>query len=772
MNIEHKLSLEKKLKDGINLFLGAGFSLYAKNHDGLNLPLSSELTKELIEKFNCPSLHDLSRVCTIIDSTDSEALKEYLVKRFKVNEFEDFYKNLIQINSPRIFTTNIDNLAYRIFETTNLKYLNNVFINGSCYQDSKCVDYIPIHGCVELKDEKFLFNKKEVSGSFRTEQNAWINLRHSASQLPSLFMGYSLEDVGAIESLFGSEDSRITQKEKWILLHKANPGSEAYFKALGFKIIIADIKEFLEYIGELQLGKTIYANKKNFDFLSEIFPEACVPRDNYKGRVRQIDEFFLGAHPIWSDVLSNRIASTNHLEEISNLVEHNKNIIITGIPASGKSTLMLQLANRMKSSKRVFLFSDLTLNKSNIIKNEIKTDTLLLIDNFTSDIDSFINLSTNSKIKLVGFDRYYNVDISYHKLASDKFITYDVSDISKQDVQKIYNSIPLSIRKPKMVVIKDEREIPSLFEIVNYNINKPELKDRYHDVIEELNTSDPILLDLLIMTCYMHSCRVPVSFEVANSFLYDNISSYEEVHEMMESLRGLVQEAFDNVINELNQDQDYYQPRSQVLAETIISQTKPSYFRRVFQKFHECVPRHLIPNYHVFKRNGYDAFYVNKAFMNWSDGLEFYNMTSGSDKDPFLLQQCSLYLLKKKRYVEAAIKIDQALQNCHKRIFSIENTHAIILFNANINLLDKDNSVRLTLDKSMGILKKCYNEDKRKTYHAVTFAEQSIEYYSKYPDNLSNENLILAQKWLIEIQNERQYHMRSRDLLKKINEIL
>ena len=116
MKVEFKETLEKELREGINLFLGAGFSIHAKNFSNLNLPVASYLSEELITHFNCPDIKDLSKICTIIDSYNSEGLRTYLINRFNVSSYESFYSNLLSINAPRIFTTNIDNLVNKIFE--------------------------------------------------------------------------------------------------------------------------------------------------------------------------------------------------------------------------------------------------------------------------------------------------------------------------------------------------------------------------------------------------------------------------------------------------------------------------------------------------------------------------------------------------------------------------------------------------------------------------------------------------------------------------------
>lgn len=770
MKIEFKETFESDYNQGLNLFLGAGFSTYAYDCAGRKLPLGSILCDELINKFDCPKIDDLSKVCTIIDSSESENLKDYLISRFTVCSYDDCYDIFLNINSPRIFTTNIDDLISKVFSKSKKRFLNNVFKYGSSYNDSNAVDYIPIHGCIENAEEKFLFNTQELASSFNSRRNAWTNLSIAAEQLSSLFIGYSFNDVGAIEALFNNFNNSSAQKNRWIVLHKEDHASEVYFKALGFKVIISDVKEFLLYLKTLTIVNNEKKGKKN-DYINEIFPNAIVPKNVANIKIRSIDEFFLGDTPIWSDILSSRIFATSHLDEIINIIEQKKNVIITGIPASGKSTLLLQAAKKISQTKRVLVFNDITINKSNIIKNEIKSPTVIFIDNFTNDIDAFLNLSTNTLIKLVGFDRYYNVDILSHKLHTSKFEFYDISDLSNRDIQEIYKTIPSNMKKVPMITRKNDQDLPSIFEIVNYNINRSNLNERYIPILKELEKTNSILLELLVMSCYLHACRTPVSFEVANAYLDDEITEYDEVINLMTSLKGMVNEVLGNIIDEFD-EQDYFQPRSQILAETIINQINNNIFNIVLNKFHKNVPRHIIPRFNVFKRYAYDAYYTIKAFGNWSDGLKFYETVFTYEKNPFVLQQCALYLLRKKKYSEAAIKIDKALQISKIRIFSIENTHAIILFKANINTKSMDSQTREILDKSMNILKKCYQDDQRKTYHAIVFAEQSLEYFSIFGDHTAKSYLQLSNQWLSEIEVERKYNRKAKKLSLEILKIL
>ena len=81
MVIEHQESFDRVIREGVNLFLGSGFPTYAKNVEGKTLPIGSVLCDELIKEFNCPKINDLSKVCTIIDSFNSEGLKKYLISK-------------------------------------------------------------------------------------------------------------------------------------------------------------------------------------------------------------------------------------------------------------------------------------------------------------------------------------------------------------------------------------------------------------------------------------------------------------------------------------------------------------------------------------------------------------------------------------------------------------------------------------------------------------------------------------------------------------------
>src|SRR5437764_11777998 len=112
MHIENENLFRSSLLNGINFFVGAGFSLLAKDNSGKNLVLGSDLAIELCEKFSIPTNPQLGlpQICTIIEFTRKNELRKYLTDRHTVSNFDTRYSILDKLNIKNIFTTNIDDL--------------------------------------------------------------------------------------------------------------------------------------------------------------------------------------------------------------------------------------------------------------------------------------------------------------------------------------------------------------------------------------------------------------------------------------------------------------------------------------------------------------------------------------------------------------------------------------------------------------------------------------------------------------------------------------
>lgn len=409
----------------------------------------------------------------------------------------------------------------------------------------------------------------------------------------------------------------------------------------------------------------------------------------------------------------------------------------------------MQVAAELEFNGHKLVPENLTKEKAEFLVNKLQGESaVVFVDDFGDDIDAFNALLGHPNITAVGFEREYYYEIISHRLAKDNTNFINVTELNPFDIQQIYSRIPSKVRNIPYIIPKVEgNSDPSVFEIIEANTSTPSLRSRFQSVLRQLEKQKPILEDLLIMIAYVHACRVPVSFDMAFSFLRGRVKNYEEIYSLVKDLGLMLSDYAGSMVDE---EQDYYVARSTYMADAILNEVTHKSFKRVFLTFHKNVSAFRVNRFDVFKRKAFDAKHVRMAFEKWQEGKAFYDGIYSRDNSPYLLQQCALYLLGKRQYKEAFQEIDKAVTLTANKIPSIRNTHAVVLFKTNIGIQNTDGTVIRTLRQSMDILEECYADDKRKTYHAITFASQALSYYQSYPDSQGVEYLQTAQDWLKE----------------------
>ena len=156
-----------------------------------------------------------------------------------------------------------------------------------------------------------------------------------------------------------------------------------------------------------------------------------------------------------------------------------------------------------------------------------------------------------------------------------------------------------------------------------------------------------------------------------------------------------------------------------------------------------------------------------QVFLN----MDFYEKVFIYDnRNPYILQQGALYLSTKHRYSEAFDWIDRAKTMTNNKHFSIRNSHAIILFDANYEI--NTDEAKGLLIQSMKTLHECYSNDNRKTYHAQVYADQALRYFRKYHDETSVEFLEQSKVWLQDELTDKPWAYDLRPLLNRVEETL
>lgn len=763
--IDYKETLIQEMKKGLNLFVGAGFSVYAMDSKGHPMPTGSQLIKELHE-YVSPGLSDLAKYCSVMERKNRTALYAYLTERFNVSSFDDCYLNLNLINLKGVYTTNIDNLIPQIIEKNPHRYVNEQNVNGACSNDQG-VNYLPLHGYIKYPENGYVFSVEKIASIYNQAPRIWSYLSMAMEKYPTLFIGYGLNDAGVIESIMSQQTFTNAQKAMWIVLYKPTQDDIDYFEGIGFNIIIADTKDFLTEIATMSDWEHIETRKSNS--ITTIFPNNVIPKDSRGLIQRPIEEFYRGMPPNWADILRNVIYKTSFYKEIENSVYSRKHTIIIGAPISGKTTLAMQVGEFINFDGIKLMFNDINVNKAEYIAKIVGNQkALIIVENFSDDVDAFMVLKTLPNVKLIGIDRSHYFIIVSHKFNKSDFDIINVTELKEQDIQGIIDAIPEGIRRSEKE-IKRNRDISdkSIFEFVIRHVKGQTIKNRYRDFITKLEKENPDLAEFLVLCAYMHVSRVPLSMEVAYSYFCDK--SYNEVIEMRKQLSDFLKE--DDEEELATNNIDGYRPRSSIVSDAILEYTSKELLSDVMWNVLKNVNYVSICNYSKFRRWAFDKALVIRAFPKWKDGKVFYEEAFLFDnRNPYILQQGALYLSSMKHYNEAFDWIDKAKTMTNDRQFSIRNSHAIILFDANYEVMSKE--AETMMDNSMEILHKCYNDDKRRTFHAKTYADQALRYFRKYHNDKAKAYLAQAKIWLSDEIKENSWEYELKSLYSKVSDTI
>ena len=223
ISIENEALFISALKDGLNIFCGAGFSVGACDNQGEHLPIGNKMLEELKAiNSDIKSYTKLPYACTKFENTDRTGFLQYINTRFKVKSYDKDYKynELVKLPIKNVYSTNVDDLWYKILESANTKYLHDKAVNGAVYNDDSNINYFPLHGCVR-NGEGYVFATLDIVNAFFIKNGAasWESLQKDSANFPILFWGWNFEDTGPLQAMYGSNGHNLNDNiSKWFVL--------------------------------------------------------------------------------------------------------------------------------------------------------------------------------------------------------------------------------------------------------------------------------------------------------------------------------------------------------------------------------------------------------------------------------------------------------------------------------------------------------------------------------------------------------------------------
>lgn len=775
---------------GMNLYLGAGFSVYADNEAGEKLPLGNEINKHLIDVFGLKTNREytLSKSCQKIKKDNKDALERLLKETYRVKSFDKMYTGLCRLPIKNIITLNIDNLVERIYEDeSSTKIIADNNITGPL-EKNNIVNLYKLHGSVTYPmGSDMSFTDKELTDLFVREPGLFNTVSLKLSSAPTLFWGTSFGDNDSLELICHSEIYSKSATPKWIVVYPLDNVEDTIedLEDLGFNIVVADTKELMEYLCSLSFAASTKVKKYVYREYRENFPANFICNELEHSSVRRpVMDFFSGAEPVISDILSSNVKRTSYFNQILQTIFSKRVTLITGIPGCGKSTLLMQLAFGKEIDGRKFWFNSIIKQEAEKLVKLVKDDknVTVFLDNLYSNVDAFEVLKGSSNIKLVLAERALNYEYVKRFLSISSDAIVDVSNLAASDIQNICLSMNKS--SSDAIALMEKNENISLLEIVFFASTNAQIKERISGYIKDLAEfkDEKLKIDLLelyTLVNYTSSCGIPATMDMLYFYFGDLIENYEDIIYALKKMNKIIVETTDEELK-IDESQDYLIMRSKLFAEKSIFLIPPEIFAHVLEKFLDKVSPHAIYRYDIFKRKAYDADFTRRAFSK-TRGIQFYEKLLLQNSNPYVRHQYSIFLQRKGDINLAWEQIDRAHTECQKKIFSIANTHAIIMFEKNMAVEAKNEKEldiqKNTIGRSFSTLEYCLSQDIRVSYHALTYARNAIRYYEKFgKDEFSESYIDSATVQLNSIIDSKEYIYRPvlremKTLLSELREI-
>ena len=390
--------------------MGAGFPVLASDIEKNPLPTGINLASELSETFDVSADGlDLPEICAIIESTRKSQLRAYLTRRFTVVDYDPRYHGIEGLNLETIFTTNIDDLVFKIYAGSRSQYLNRLDSGGPSFGNRAAIDIVNLHGFVGEDHRPYRFGALDLASSFSENENGWRLLARRLHETPTLFWGYSLKDGATLRTLNEPLPIGRVHADKWIIVHPDAPEmSRTYFRTLGFKIIDGDTDSFLSYL-ESRRKTSPQPAAVNLKAAGEFIERYSLPTAGSLP-VRPVRDFFLGEQPGWYDIFYHNIPKTHFYSEVRDAISSGKHVALVGVPASGKTTLMMQVASSgiRDSVHALYVNEAMVLDQARVLIRQLNGEAaLLFVDNFLDSLLAVVELLKVHNIQVVLADRDY-----------------------------------------------------------------------------------------------------------------------------------------------------------------------------------------------------------------------------------------------------------------------------------------------------------------------------------------------------------------------------
>ena len=754
LRIDKANMFKEALINGVNIFAGAGFSKLP-DPNGKSLPEASELCSDICSAFSIPSTFnsDLEKVSNLVNLKAKDQFQEYLRKKYTVTNYNPLYDTLNRINLNSFITTNIDNIIQCVMDHSKRYSLHDIALYGAHKKGTGIVTYIPLHGNVKDINSHLYFGKSELANVDNDNRALFSAMESKLYETPTLFWGYGFHDNAIERTIVKVLEDR--SKDIWI---QCMPGNENidYFKMLGCYVIEGTTEELLQWIQNEVNIETENVDVHDYSSIKQYY----IPSINKLATVSRKDYYQYGMTD-WFCILSKYAYETEVVNALYEESLSNKNVIAVGIPFSGKTTIMMQLAAKSLLEPKLIV-DGITVEEAKRIINVIDgSNCLVFIDECCEDAYVTRLFMEHDNVRVVGFTNDYAFESAKHLLDGITYNKKYIDELEYDDARGIYQHIPQAYRMENFTYKNDKNEKYSMLEFIGQNIQGALTKNNVKELLGRIKKSSWEAFQVIALATYLSNNKSVLSTDVLYS--YFSLTNYADVQNLIDTTQGYLSAQNMSLLQDAL-DQDYYLLRSNMFANyanQILQNEYKNEYACVIRNFIFNVSPYRVYNYYIFKRSAFDARFFKNLLSN--SAHDIYEYLTRYDDGAYSLQQWALYKAYLGDYSGAFADIDRAI-GMNPNNFSIRNSRAIILFEAN---KDKKGSIALDgLREAMETLQGCFTSDKRKVYHAQKYAEFSL-YYSTHLG--ISDYLKQAHEWLLQlISSGESTGKKTKSLLKQV----
>ena len=420
-----------------NLLLGSGASANSRDRYGALLRGTEELRQDICVLTGARSDTSLPRAYSLLSSSQRQT---ELVDRYSHCQPGRELIPLRQYLWKRIFTFNIDDVVENLYVGENKVQevqpinFNSVFIPDTNVSEVQCIH---LHGHAKQPEPGFVFSHNEYARILQGN-NPWMLLLSEI--LPSdsfIIAGTSLNEVD-LEYYLTRRTSNTPRRGRGpSLLIEPSPdaATRADCERYDLTLVEAEFGEFLAWVKRTfpnppSARKLIVPPVKEL-FRSEVAPatllrffndfELVTPKPTTENTTPR--PYMYGAEPTWSDIEEHLDVERHENQVVMNwftnwLIQPSadeRTLLISGEPATGKSTLLRRVGHDLASLGHVILHVR-TLAKIDVraaaqCLRQRTSPSIILVDNFADYVEQVRDLLDetrgNTSVAILGVERGY-----------------------------------------------------------------------------------------------------------------------------------------------------------------------------------------------------------------------------------------------------------------------------------------------------------------------------------------------------------------------------